>query len=208
MAEARAAASNRRVARLNRRTLTSSWLLLLGIQYLLVIQTWFTVRYEFDGTVKTLTATGLAAWPMTNGAVLFSLVGLAGIFLSRGPIRRILAWLVAIVGLALAVLNLAGLAQAVPPAVNAMVEKASGIAGGSETGVSAAIVSSSSNGLPIMLFAFTSLALALLQLVIPFAVGRWTAADGRDKYQRQAQPATTQTETSKDSNIGIWDSQR
>jgi hypothetical protein len=196
-------------------------LVVSGLQYLIASQVWYIVSYTFDGTTKSLTTTGLAAWQLINGALLFNFVSFGALLLSRGVIRTVLAWVVLIASAGFGILNIESLLVKVPPVVNSLVEKASGIAGsgaGSGSGsVSDAIQTIHTRGNFTFSYAITVVILLILQIGAAAFSKSWTSTDKHDKYvratanQSQAPVDTEKTAKNSDSkgdNIALWDSQR
>lgn len=214
----------------NRRVVFASWLVLSVAQIILVTQNWYQVTYAFDGTTKSLAVSGVTAWPLINGAALFNLVALAAVALSRGYLRRALTWLVLVIGAGMAVTNLGEIKTTVPPAVNAAVEKVSGVVGGATSNNSDAISSISSHWNLLFSYCITVVLILVLELGAALYAGTWTKTEGRDKYQRgaAATPETAKTaaaskaknaktgkpskgkksKSGKSDNISLWDSQR
>lgn len=206
----------------DRARLLLGWVALIGVQLAIASPTWYWVSYSFGEAEKQLSVSGFNSWPTVTGQIMFSLVGLGAVLLSRGLVRRILAWIVAAastfnaVGTLLAVLP--SLGNRVPPKVNGMIEKASGIVGGAANGSSAAINHYSATSVLIVLFAIAGLTLAVLQVWVALRVPAWNATAGRDKYARaQATQTSTKPMTKaqakaarkgKGDNIALWDSQR
>jgi hypothetical protein len=210
----------------DRAGLLLAWVALIGLQLAVASPTWYWVSYSFGEAEKQLSVSGFNSWPIVTGEIMFSLVGLGAVLLSRGLVRRFLAWLVATastlnaIGLLISVLP--SLSNRVPPKVNGMIEKASGIVGGAANGSSSAINHYAATSALVVPFAILGLALAALQIWVAVRVPAWNATAGRDKYARaqgaDALPKTT-TKTNpkaptkserkgKGDNIALWDSQR
>jgi len=210
----------------DRAGLLLAWVALIGLQLAVASPTWYWVSYSFGEAEKQLSVSGFNSWPIVTGEIMFSLVGLGAVLLSRGLVRRFLAWLVAAasafnsIGLLAAVLP--SLGAVVPPKVNGMIEKASGIVGGAANGSSSAINHYAATAPLIVVFAIAGLALAVLQVWVALRVPAWNATAGRDKYARaQATEAIAKANSKgktkaaskagrkgKGDNIALWDSQR
>lgn len=203
----------------------TGWAVLILVQFAIASQNWYHVRYTFDGTVKSLDATGIAAWQLINGSIMFDAVGLAAVLLSRGMVRKVIAAAVTLVSLGIALLNLGALGSSIPPAVNAMVVKASGVAGGVNGSASDAIVSISSRPGFHIGFAITVIWMLVVQVATFVSATNWNQAQTVDKYARQpAKSAKSSSKSdsksgskskktkkkldSKSNNISLWDSQR
>ena len=200
-----------------------AWVVLVSAQAAVAGFTWTWVMYDFAGVHKELNVAGYNVWPLASAQVLFGFAGFAVIALTRGLARRVMAFLIAALSIAMAVFNLSDLAGAisnvVPPKVNGMVEKASGIQGGGADGSSAAILHHmTAVTLPIA-FTLAAVLLALLQLGIAFTVGRWATGEKRDKYTRgkpsvaekpkgKGGKSAAKEAAQKGDNIALWDSQR
>ncbi len=214
-------AANPLVRLRNKRAVLTGWAVLILVQFAIASQNWYHVRYTFDGTVKSLDATGIAAWQLINGSIMFDAVGLAAVLLSRGMVRKVIAAVVTLVSLGIALLNLGALGSSIPPAVNAMVVKASGVAGGVNGSASDAIVSISSRPGFHIGFAITVIWMLVVQVATFVSATSWNQTQAVDKYARQ--PATNAKSgaksgskskkskkklDSKSNNISLWDSQR
>jgi len=198
--------------------------------------------YDFAGQHKEINVSGFNVWPLASAQVLFGFAGFAVVALTRSLARRIMAAIIALLSIAMLAFNISDLASAfaneVPPKVNAMVEKASGVAGGAADGSSQAILYHTTAFTLPLAFTLAALLLALLQVGIAFTVGRWAATEKRDKYQRaagkpganpassgsipsnadaskskgksagKAKASKSDESTKKGDNIELWDSQR
>lgn len=202
--------------------------MLVGAQAIVAGLNWTWVMYDFAGQHKELNVSGYNVWPLASAQVLFGLAGFAVIALTRGLARRIMAFVIATISTAMTAFNIgdltAVLANHVPAKVNGMVEKASGVSGGAPDGSSQAILFHTTAFTLPLAFTLAALLLAMLQLGVAYTVGRWTATEKRDKYQRGASKASslktdanksqksksqaTDEGTQKGDNIALWDSQR
>ena len=201
---------------LAKRRILSVWLLLVGAQWLIAGQTWYRVVYTFDGTQKTLNTSGIAAWSEVNGLMLFGAVAFVALLLTRGSAARITTALVALVSASITSLVVSAFSADVPPAVNASVEKLSGIAGGGAGGVSAAIDAVTRESALVWSFAVVAILLVLVQLGAAIGSKNWVSKPRVDKYTtkhmsnitKDAKKTAPSDETDKSRNIELWDSQR
>ena len=186
--------------------------------------------YDFAGQHKELLVSGYNVWPLASAQVLFGFAGFAVMSLTRNLARRVMGFVVAVISAAMAAFNLfslpAAFANDVPAKVNAMVEKASGIAGGATDGSSEAILFHTTAATLPLAFTIAAVLLALLQISIAFTVRNWSKTEKRDKYQRPQSKPEPQPQVSaknpkagksgkaskgkpeKGDNIALWDSQR
>lgn len=223
---------------LSKRGLLSLWLLLVAAQAGLASLPWTWVQYNFGQTTKNLTLSGFDSYAILTGQVLLGLAAWAAVAVSRAVVRRVVSWLLVLISGFLCFSNLSllrsNLTDAVPAKANALVEKASGIAGGGPGGISAAISDHANTGTFAVLFVLASMLLLVVQLLIALNSKSWAAGEKRDKYAvGAAAPATSSTgETTKPAknktksstektnktgkakkpakgdNIALWDSQR
>ena len=189
----------------SRRNLTLAWLVLMVASFIAGSQNWYTVKYDFNGSLQTITATGFTAWSLVNAGEMLAVIGFAAVALGRGRVRVALAWINAALASVIAAYNLLQLPTAVPASVNALVEKASGIAGGGVGGSSAAINSVSTAPGAIIAYAIFLVLLVLVQVAVATTSPRWTTKT-TDKYAKTK--ATKLSDDSQGDNIALWDSQR
>ena len=202
-----------------KRNLLAVWLVLLGINFAIISQNWYVVSYQFDGTVKHLSVSGIAAWTLVNAAQILGFISLAAVALSRGAVRLVLTWLTLVTQILLFTQNLATLTVKVPPLVNGMVETASGVSGGSSKSISEAIIEvQQSVGLAFGFVACMALILAV-HLVAAINSPRWATIETADRFaktvavkpsagRKASSESTETTADTKGSNISLWDSQR
>lgn len=188
---------------------------------------WYWVMFAAGGVEKQLELSGFAALPLVSAQISLGALSVLGVMLSRGLMRTILAWFAAALALNLSFVNalvvfndIASGGANIPPKLNTMIEKASGLAGGGLGGSSVAIEESSSSGTFGLLFVLLSMILVALLVLMAIKSRSWSATEKTDKYSR-ADNATKAAKTSKstkskgetlaeskDDNISLWDSQR
>ena len=213
-----------------KRSVLTLWLLLLGVNFLLISQNWYSVSYRFDGTVKQLSVTGASAWNLINAAETLSLISFAAVFLSRGWLRIAISWITLILVGALTAVNISQLGVRIPPMVNSQIETASGVAGGGNMSTSAAIDSIQAATPLILASAVCMALLVLVQLLASVSAAAWTKTEAADRYAKQERTkvraaakvaaansgtdfsgtdsSDTDSSDSKGRNISLWDSQR
>ena len=205
------------------------WLGLLNVALLAGAASlpWYWVMFAAGGVEKQLTLSGFAALPLVSAQFSLGALLILGVMLSRGLMRTILAWLGAALALNLAFANalvvindIASGGNNIPPKLNTMIEKASGLAGGGLGGSSVAIEESSSSGTFGLLFVLLSVTLVVLLVLMAIKSPSWSTTEKADKYSRasnaakaakSSKSAKSKAETtaeSKDDNISLWDSQR
>lgn len=189
----------------NRRNLTVAWVLLLGASFIVTSQVWYTVTYDFNGASLTLTATGLTAWSMVNAAQLLSAILLVAIALSRGKLRTSVAFAGTALLAAVTANNLLSLPSDVPPMVNAMVEKASGVSGGGLGGSSQAIIDVLHDPALVVTYGLISVLTVIVAGITAVSSRKWVAKTA-DKYSKPNR--VQKSDESKGDNIALWDSQR
>jgi Tryptophan-associated transmembrane protein (Trp_oprn_chp) len=220
-------ASSRVSSILSKRSLLTLWPLLIAAQAGAASLTWTWVAYTFAQTEKQLNLSGFDSYPALTAEVLFGLASWAAIAVSRGLVRRVLAWLLVAVGIVFMMGDLGILrysfTDAVPVKANALVEKASGISGGGLDGISAAITDHSNGSTFALLYFIVSLLLLAVQVAVALRSNAWSAGEKRDKYavaskDEGASKASVKGEPAKagkkakkpakGDNIALWDSQR
>lgn len=205
------------------------WLGLLNVALLAGAASlpWYWVMFAAGGVEKQLTLSGFTALPLVSAQVSLGALLILGVMLSRGPMRTVLAWLGAALSALITFANaavvfndIASGGANIPPKLNTMIEKASGLAGGGLGGSSVAIEESSSSGTFGLIFVLLSVTLIGLLVVMALKSRSWTANEKTDKYSRTikaakadktSKSAKSKGETaaeSKDDNISLWDSQR
>ena len=178
---------------------------------------WFWVLFNAGGVEKQLQLSGFEALPMVTAQVGLGALGLLALVLLRGKLRTGFAYGLAAVTLAISFANfqnVIGNWGQIPPKLNTMIEKASGISGGGTSGASASVEDFSSSGTLGIAFLTLSVALAVTFVLAGLRGRAWALTEKSDKYVRPSKSAARAANTAvtpantKGDNISLWDSQR